>query len=140
MSNEIQEAVFHRAFHHEPPLPADAHQRNARVMLDVVEHEPNGVYRSHTRTHKSKRERLGWLIEPPQLYRCSPTAVIASATGSSTHATPTPTSAEIIHTPSPPRSSTTPSRLVHVIEINLLLEIGLDSEHAARLLRNAHQP
>jgi hypothetical protein len=133
---------YHRTFHDQKPLDDADHDRFVAAMLAAIDQQHRQLYAAPLRyaNSQSQRQRLRWLInraarvprlaDPNDHFRNE----IVDTRNSYAHLGgdhPTALAPDDLHD--------RVERLIQVIEFNLLLDLGLDPDHAARLLTQAHQ-
>jgi hypothetical protein len=130
---------YHRAFHDDPPLPEDVHRRLKEAMLEAIDKEYHRVYDSPLKyaNQQTERQRLTFLIaragsalpslaDPRNAFR---NALVETRNQYSHQGEPGPNvipDADLYaHV----------ERLIEVLEVNLVLDLGLDADEIPRCMR-----
>jgi hypothetical protein len=133
---------YHRAFHDDPPLPEDVHRRLKEDMLAAIDKQYHRVYDSplNYANQQTQRQRLKFLIaragsalpslaDPKNGYR---NALVETRNQYTHQGEPGPNvipDADLYaHV----------ERFIEVLEVNLLLDLGLDADEIPALHANAH--
>jgi hypothetical protein len=133
---------YHRTFHDKPPLSEEEHQRNKKTMLKAIEKNHRPVYEAPLKyaNQQTQRQRLKMLIsraaaedpalaDPRNHFR---DALVDSRNQYSHQGTPADNvipNGELYEEV---------ERLIQVLEVNLLLDLGLDKAEIPALRANAH--
>jgi hypothetical protein len=133
---------YHRTFHDDPPLPDNLHRELSRRMLEAIEPEHRSVYEAPLTyaNQQTQRQRLKFLIgrasaavpalaDPKDRFRNALVATRNQYTHQGEQTADVIADADLYDRV---------ERLIQVLEVNLLLDLGLDANDIARLHVNAH--